>query len=201
MSTPIEGSEVDGHQFSVFRVCVLEGRWDYAFPAYKNNSVFHKIKINESRGTALHMAVNDGKAELVNRLVNVIIEHEGREGLKSDSALKSTNERGDTPLHLAASRGFIGMCKCIIGEHGERKDLIKALNNRGETPLFRAVLTCQTQTFVYLHHVSKDIDVPLRNSDGDTILHRAIWREFLGKHIFFITNASYFYMLIIQICT
>ncbi|XP_027340974.1 uncharacterized protein LOC113854267 [Abrus precatorius] len=125
------------------------------------------------------MAVNDGKPELVNIFVSAIIEHEGREGLKSDSALKSTNERGDTPLHLAASRGFIGMCKCIIGEHGERKDLIKVMNNKGETPLFRAVLTCQTQTFVYLHHVSKDIEVPLTNNDGDTILHVAIWREFL----------------------
>ncbi|XP_027340971.1 uncharacterized protein LOC113854263 [Abrus precatorius] len=179
MSTPIEGAEVSGDQISMFLVNVLEGRWDYAYPAYKNNSVFHKIKINESRGTALHMAVNDGKAELVNALVSAIIEHEGREGLKSDSALKSTNERGDTPLHLAASRGFIGMCKCIIGEHGERKDLIKAMNNKGETPLFRAVLTCQTQTFVYLRHVSKDIEVPLTNSDGDTILHRAIWGELL----------------------
>ena len=69
------------------------------------------------------MAVNDGRMELVNKLVGAILEHEGREVVSDESALKSTNERGDTPLHLAASRGFNAMCKCIIGESEERKDL------------------------------------------------------------------------------
>ncbi|XP_020222080.1 serine/threonine-protein kinase TNNI3K-like [Cajanus cajan] len=176
--TITEGTEVDNEAFSSFRVCVLAGEWDDVVPAYRNNSDFHKIKINESSGTALHVAVNDGLMEVVDILVDAIIEHERREVLRDDSALRSTNERGDTPLHLAASRGFIGMCKCIIGEAGERRDLIKVKNNKGETPLFGAVLTCQTNTFVYLYHVSNDLDVPLRNNDGDTILHAAIWREF-----------------------
>ncbi|KAL2322613.1 hypothetical protein Fmac_026992 [Flemingia macrophylla] len=178
-STTIEGVEVDTDQFSVFRGCVLEGRWDYVIPAYKNNSDFHKIKINESRGTALHVAVNDGMVGLVDILVGVILEHEGREVLRDDSALRSTNERGDTPLHLAASRGFIRMCMSIIGESGERKDLIKDLNNKGESPLFRTVLTGQTKTFVYLYHASVGLNVPFTNNDGDTILHAAIWGEFL----------------------
>ncbi|WVY95003.1 hypothetical protein V8G54_034091 [Vigna mungo] len=184
-STIIEGTEevTNGDEISLFRGCVLEGRWEFVIPAYRNEREFHKIRINESRGTALHVAVNDGKVELVNILVGAILNHEGREVLRDDSALRSTNERGDTPLHLAASRGFIGMCMCIIGENGERKDLIRVRNNRGETPLFRAVLTCQTKTFVYLYNVSKDLDVPLRNSDGDTILHHAIWREFLDLAI------------------
>nr|KYP60901.1 hypothetical protein KK1_023322 [Cajanus cajan] len=121
--------------------------------------------------------------EHVNTLVGAIIEHEGRAVLRDDSALRSTNERGDTPLHLAASRGFIGMCKCIIGESGERRDLIKVQNKKGETPLFGAVLTCQTNTFVYLYHVSKDLDVALTNNDGDTILHAAIQGELLDLAI------------------
>ncbi|KAH1054034.1 hypothetical protein GLYMA_08G314100v4 [Glycine max] len=181
-TTPIEGTEADNvNRDSLFRGCVLEGRWDFILTAYKNDSHYHKIKINESRGTALHVAVNDGKVELVNTLVGAILNHEGMDVLRDDSALKTTNERGDTPLHLAASRGFNAMCKCIIGESEERKDLIRVRNNKGETPLFRAVLTCHTKTFVYFHHVSKDI--PLRNYDGDTILHHAIWREFLDLAI------------------
>ena len=172
---------------SLFRRCVLQGAWEeYVIPAYKNNSDFHKIKINESRGTALHVAVNDGRMELVNKLVGAILEHEGREVVSDESALKSTNERGDTPLHLAASRGFIDMCKCIIGKHGERKELIKVKNNKGETPLFRAVATYHKKTFVYLYHASKDLDVSLTNNEGDTILHRAIWGELFGKQCYFL---------------
>ncbi|WVY95001.1 hypothetical protein V8G54_034089 [Vigna mungo] len=127
--------------------------------------------------------MNDGKVELVNTLVGAILNHEGREALRDDSALRSTNERGDTPLHLAASRGFISICMCIIGENGERKDLIRDRNKDGETPLFRAVRTCQTQAFVYLHNVSKDLDVKHRNYDGQTLLHLAIWGEFLDLAI------------------
>ncbi|KAL2322622.1 hypothetical protein Fmac_027001 [Flemingia macrophylla] len=183
-STIIEGVEGDTTvQFSVFQGCVLEGRWDYVIPAYKNNGDFHKIKINESRGTALHVAVNDGMVGLVDILVGVILEHEVGGVLGDDSALRSTDERGDTPLHLAASRGFISMCKCIIGEGGERKDLIKVLNKKGESPLFKAVLTGQTKTFVYLYDASIGLNVPLANNDGDTILHYAIWRELLDLAI------------------
>ncbi|KAL9319776.1 hypothetical protein ACSQ67_011615 [Phaseolus vulgaris] len=180
-----EGSEEDTHLYHItqFKECVLKGRWKDVIAAYRNYSYCHKITINESRGTALHMAVNDGRVELVNTLFGEILRHEGSEEVSYESALTSTNERGDTPLHLAASRGFIGMCKCIIGKKGERKDLIRVRNNKGETPIFKAVLNGQTKAFVYLHHVSIDLDVPLRNYAGDTILHNSIWREFLDLAI------------------
>ncbi|CAJ1964207.1 unnamed protein product [Sphenostylis stenocarpa] len=184
LSTIIEGAESTSvDQISLFRGWVLEGRWECVLTAYRNDSDYHIIRINEERGTALHVAVNDGIVHLVKALVGAILTHEEGKVVGSDSALRSTNERGDTPLHLAASRGFIGMCKCIIGENGERKELITVRNKKGETPLFRAVLTCQTETFVYLHNASKELDVPLRNYDGDTILHYAIWREFLDLAI------------------
>ncbi|KAK7333549.1 hypothetical protein VNO80_30324 [Phaseolus coccineus] len=172
------------NEISQFREWVLEGKWkEDVIPAYRKDSDYHKIIINASRGTALHVAVNDGKVELVNILVEAILNLEGRAELRAESALKSTNERGDTPLHLAASRGFIGMCKCIIGKNGERKDLIKVRNKKGETPIFKAVLTGQTKAFVYLQDVSKNIEVSLRNNHGDTILHSSIWREFLDLAI------------------
>ncbi|CAJ1964214.1 unnamed protein product, partial [Sphenostylis stenocarpa] len=154
--------------------------------AYQVESDCHKFRINEGRDTALHVAVNDGKVRLVKALVGAILSHEGRGELRSDSALRLTNERGDTPLHLAASRGFIRMCKCIIGENKERNELIKARNKKGETPLFRAVHAGETETFVYLNNVSKELDVTLRNYHGDTILHQAIWREFLDLAILII---------------
>jgi len=159
---------------------VLEERWKHVISAYENDSEYHKVIINESRGTALHVAVNDGNVELVSILVEAILRHEGRGKLRDDSALRSTNERGNTPLHLAASRGFIGMCKFIIGENGERKDLIRVRNKKRETPIFKAVLTGQRKAFLYLYDVSKDLDVSLTNDHEDTILHKSIWRESLG---------------------
>ncbi|XP_068497872.1 uncharacterized protein [Phaseolus vulgaris] len=173
----------DWYDITEFKEWVLEERWKHVINAYENDSEYHKVIINESRGTALHVAVNDGNVELVSILVEAILRHEGRGKLSYESALRSTNERGNTPLHLAASRGFIGMCKFIIGENGERKDLIRVRNNNGETPIFKAGLTGQTKAFVYLHAVSKDLDVSLRNDHEDTILHQAIWREFLDLAI------------------
>ena len=97
----------------------LEGKWQEVEKLYKSDLMFSTIEINKSRGTALHVAVNDGNEEVVKSLVNSILSHNNSE------ALKCRNEKGDTPLHLAASRGFKDICECIIGEGGERKYLIE----------------------------------------------------------------------------
>ncbi|RHN67059.1 putative non-specific serine/threonine protein kinase [Medicago truncatula] len=147
------------------------------------------MEINKSRGTALHVAVNDGNEEVVKSLVNSILCHKNEK-----EALKCKNEKGDTPLHLAASRGFKDICECIIGECGERKDLIDIDNNNGESPLFLAALSWQKQTFVYLikfkpgrsdcggNYSYKDL---IRNN-GDSILHCTIQREFFDLAIIII---------------
>ncbi|XP_068494856.1 uncharacterized protein [Phaseolus vulgaris] len=176
-------SSEDWYDITHFKELVLEERWKHVISAYENDSEYHKVIINESRGTALHVAVNDGNVELVSILVEAILRHEGRGKLRDDSALRSTNERGNTPLHLAASRGFIGMCKFIIGENGERKDLIRVRNKKRETPIFKAVLTGERKAFLYLYDVSKDLDVSLTNDHEDTILHKSIWRESLDLAI------------------
>ncbi|CAK8565738.1 unnamed protein product [Lathyrus sativus] len=157
----------------------IEGKWDEVMKLYKSDPKFSTININESRGTALHVAVNDDNEEVVRNLVDSIISH------KNEKALECKNEKGDTPLHLAASKGFKDICEYIIGENGERKYLIDIDNKDGETPLFLAALSWQKQTFVYLFNFksregdgnytySKDL---IRNN-GDSILHCAIKREF-----------------------
>jgi len=97
----------------------VEGRWNEVVRLYSSDPKFSTIEINKSRGTALHVAVNDGNEEIVKSLVNSILSHNNVE------ALECKNEKGDTPLHLAASRGFKDICECIIGEGGERKYLIE----------------------------------------------------------------------------
>ncbi|KAL5077321.1 hypothetical protein RYX36_016305 [Vicia faba] len=167
------------------RGCTIEGKWEEVEKLYKSDPKFSTIKINKSRGTALHVAVNDESEKVVRNLVDSIISH------KSEKALECKNEKGDTPLHLAASRGFKDICECIIGKDGERKYLIDIDNNIGETPLFLAALSWQKQTFVYLFNFKgsksgseSDVDCnysyskDLIRSNGDSILHCAIRREF-----------------------
>jgi ankyrin repeat protein len=181
------------------KVCTVQGQWEEVERLYRSNPEFCTKDINKSRGTALHVAVNDDNEKVVRNLVNSIIKHNKME------ALERKNEKGDTPLHLAASRGFKDICECIIGQNGERKYLIDIDNNNGESPLFLAALSWQKQTFVYLFdfkpskHDCEDIDggscsysKDLIRNNGDSILHCAIRREFFGKCRLLIKLHDYF---------
>ncbi|XP_004515014.1 uncharacterized protein [Cicer arietinum] len=188
--TDIEGGDYDSTNTmedeleDKLRGWTIGGNWDEVEKLYESNVKFSTISINKSRGTALHVAVNDDNINVVRSLVGSILLH------RNAVALEKKNDKGDTPLHLAASRGFKEICECIIGKNGERKDLIYIDNNNGETPLFLASLSWEKQTFLYLfsfervykidndgqkyYSYSKD----LIRSNGDSILHCAIRREF-----------------------
>ncbi|XP_047179870.1 ankyrin repeat domain-containing protein 27-like [Vigna umbellata] len=95
-------------------------------------------------------------------------------------ALEMKNDRGDTALHVAASRGFINICQIIVGENRERIYLVKLKNKDGETPLFQAALNWKKQTFAYLSNLYGH-SAPLQDlvrDNGDSILHCAIRREY-----------------------
>ncbi|CAL0331953.1 unnamed protein product [Lupinus luteus] len=187
MEMGMQDMEMGDMEFDPFELRneTLEGSWDAViemYKAHKNEALL--AKIDGDRGTALHVAVNDGLEDKVELLINVI----GKDDI--ERALKLKNERGDTPLHLAASRGFRKICQLIIGENKERKNLINERNNSGETPLFLAALSWQKTTFAYLFQVfQKDIvnlRVLIRDSGGDTILHSAIRREFFDLAVIII---------------
>ncbi|KAE9606603.1 hypothetical protein Lal_00026014 [Lupinus albus] len=162
----------------------LEGNWNAVIETYKTYREAKDTNIDGDRGTALHVAVNDGIVDTVKLLINVIRKDD------IENALKLKNERGDTPLHLAASRGFRKICKLIIGENEERKHLIQERNKLGETPLFLAALSWQKPTFAYLFKVFRNdfvnLRVLIRDYDGDTILHSAIRREFFDLAVIII---------------
>ncbi|CAL5202325.1 unnamed protein product [Lathyrus oleraceus] len=146
------------------RGCTIEGKWEEVEKLYKSDPKFSTIKINKSRGTALHVAVNDDNEEVVRNLVDSIISQ------KNEKVLECKNEKGDTPLHLAASRGFKEICECIIGKNGERKYLIDIDNNDGESPLFLAALSWQKQTFVYLFNFKPDLALIIIDKYPDLIV-------------------------------
>ncbi|QCE01445.1 ankyrin [Vigna unguiculata] len=152
----------------------LEGKWQKVVNMYNRFQACHTAMINHSVGTALHVAVDLDEEEVVEKLVNAIIRH------KTMKALEMENDRGDTPLHVAASRGFAKICKWIIGTNKERIYLVSRKNKHGETPLFEAAINWKKQAFAYLSNLS-DHSAPLQDlvrHNGDTILHCAIRREY-----------------------
>ena len=179
----------------------FEGKWEKVVTMYYELPEAHTASINDAMNTALHVAIELNEEEVVRELVNAILTHETRvrdlvkaidtrekgQGPpieeEEEEALGVANQRGDTPLHVAASRGFAKLCKCVIGNKGERLYLMRLNNNMGETPLFLAALNWNKEAFVYLSDISKDnvtLDDLVRQN-GDSILHCAIKREYFGK--------------------
>nr|XP_027189169.1 uncharacterized protein LOC101499994 isoform X2 [Cicer arietinum] len=158
-------------QQTELRGCTIEGNWKEVERLYNLDVNFSTMNINKSIGTALHMAVNEGNESVVRSLVGSILFH------RNVVAFEMKNGKGDTPLHLAASRGFQEICECIIGKNYERKDLIDIDNNNKETPFFLASLFCQKETFLYLLPFVSYSEYLFR-SNGDSILHCAILGEY-----------------------
>ncbi|WCJ33200.1 Ankyrin repeat family protein [Euphorbia peplus] len=148
----------------------IKGNWDKVAEAYEKNSTLQQAKLTKTQDTALHLAVSDGQTQVVLKLVQII-------GPNASKILHIKNEKGNTPLHLAAAIGDVQMCHCLA-KHDP--DLIKARNSDRETPLFMAALHGKKQAFLCLHflHSKQQADYVLcRKRNGDTILHCTIHAE------------------------
>ncbi|XP_057723429.1 uncharacterized protein LOC130939338 [Arachis stenosperma] len=163
----------------------LEGNWIEVKKIYRSIPKSRTITVNNSEDTALHVAVDLDEENVVKDLVSIIVEHE-------KSALKKGNKHGDTPLHVAASRGFARLCKCIIGENEERIELRTLKNKNGETPLFLAALNGNKKAFAYLSQTFHDrhqIILPhLVRHHQDSILHCVIQREYFDLAVIIAHN-------------
>ncbi|XAR61163.1 hypothetical protein NMG60_11034791 [Bertholletia excelsa] len=150
--------------------CAMKGSWNEVKKIYRNHAEVRNAKITRSGDTALHIAVSDGKEEIVKDLVELIP--------KDDKALAIQNDEGNTPLHLAAALGNVRMCTCIATRDPK---LIGVRNGEKETPFFVAVLNGSKEAFLCLHTLcgsnTKGYDY-CRKSDGESILHCAIHGEY-----------------------
>ncbi|XP_028789085.1 ankyrin repeat and sterile alpha motif domain-containing protein 1B-like [Neltuma alba] len=171
----------------------MRGKWQEVFETYKQERALRTAKITGTGDTILHMAVSNGQAKLVADVVEllvleennppqnnvvVIMEGERGESQNMDIVLGVENDEKNTPLHLAARRGNVEMCKKI----GSRvPSLIARRNISGETPLFLAAVYGRREAFLWLHYqymgspgVSPtDFAHCIRDND-DTILHCAL---------------------------
>lgn len=153
---------------------VMKSRWDEVIKSYRGNAAFHTAKITSSCDTALHIAISNGEAPVVEQLVAIVC--------KTKDALSSPNELGNTPLHLAAYLGDAKMCRCIASHD---PSLMGIRNRDRETPFFLAVRHGRKGAFYALHSILQGGEGYryCRGRDGETILHSAIYGEYFGTTI------------------
>ncbi|CAN6561245.1 unnamed protein product [Malus baccata var. baccata] len=152
----------------LFRI-VMQRKWEAVVRTYKLNKKAHGAKITKSGDRALHVAVSDGQEKHVEELVKQITKEQ----------LQIQNERGNTPLHIAAWMGNVKMCCCLAEA---QPSLVITFNVDNETPLFLAAVYGKKDAFLCMHHIYTPTfgDDPqkrynyCRRNDGDTILHSAI---------------------------
>ncbi|KAL6331499.1 hypothetical protein AAG906_011439 [Vitis piasezkii] len=108
---------MQGFDERTFKV-VMKNQWEEVVDIIKEHSPCASVRITTSEDTALHLAVSDGREEILEHLVQVL-------GDKAKDALKIKNDHGNTPLHLAAALGNKRMCQCITDVN---KDLVGQLD-------------------------------------------------------------------------
>ncbi|KAI9119024.1 hypothetical protein K1719_009699 [Acacia pycnantha] len=188
----MKSPSLDSHDMSLeskLYIHTFQGEWEEVEKLYETKREVWIAEITSSGDTALHMAINEDKEDVVVRLVDIIVEAvEGGRGLQVDhrekaEALRKANEVGDTPLHRAAARGSVKMCNGIVDAATKMSvDLLRIANEWGETPLFVAALYDRKHAFIYLfleaHYIhGQKVDLLTSSFNGDTVLHSAIRRE------------------------
>ncbi|KAH7511510.1 hypothetical protein FEM48_ZijujUnG0007000 [Ziziphus jujuba var. spinosa] len=98
------------------------------------------MRIIKSGDTALHVAVSDCQEDIVEQLVEII-----SRGPDAEQVLLTKDERGNTPLNIAASMANMKMCGCIASVN---PSLIGAINNDRETPFFLMDLRGKKEAFL-----------------------------------------------------
>ncbi|XP_021805445.1 ankyrin repeat-containing protein ITN1-like [Prunus avium] len=118
--------------------------------------------------TALHIAASDRETKIVLDLLEII----------GENALKIKNNKGNTPLHLAAVVGDVETCHAMATKYPK---LVSSRNNENATPLFLAALNGHEKVFLCLHtHCDEKRCYSFRTSNADTILHAAMSGEYFS---------------------
>ncbi|KAL2469496.1 Uncharacterized protein Adt_37632 [Abeliophyllum distichum] len=149
----MEGTSIDEERVldNLFDL-TMKNEWNEVEAAYRKYSSARRAKLTKSEETALHVAISSYHSKRVsssyeNHIVGMI------ESIPENEAfeiLSMENDKGNTPLHLAATVGWLSICECIASTSRNR-ELISKRNLKGETPLFVAAYHGQLDAFRFLH--------------------------------------------------
>ncbi|XP_075096937.1 uncharacterized protein LOC107790019 isoform X6 [Nicotiana tabacum] len=170
----------------LFEAC-MENRWTEVNRLYINDKFVQESKLTKSEDTVLHLAISsyhphreDSSQQTHLDCIKDMVANIPKENRLC--ILKQKNEKGNTPLHLAAELGSVPIIACLVNP--QEPELIWETNSKGETPLFVAAYRGRLDAFLYLHECCqneksrKDPIVLCRRGDGDNILHAAISGEY-----------------------
>jgi hypothetical protein len=137
-----------------------EGRWGRAYDA--NRTYFPKIDMHE---TPLHLAVNAGNKELVERL------------LANKVNVNARNLNGWTPLFYAAMANYTNILEMLLTNHAE----VNVKDHSGETPLSLAATFGHRDAAELL--LANGADINAKGVNGwtplQTALHGLAGKEFV----------------------
>lgn len=152
----------------------MEDEWEKVIEKYIEDINYHKIDI-KGRGTALDVAISNGRRDVVKFLVDAIEMHE------DESSLKILSDIGATPLHLASYRGFPDMCELIYGKEGQRKYIwLKRKMQMEKHQFFGLCVDVKDWCIIYLQQFYPlDLNIAIDKNNTST-LHVAIQKEMFG---------------------
>ncbi|CAL5427623.1 unnamed protein product [Camellia sinensis] len=170
---------------------VIKNDWNEVLKIYESFDCpedLQRMKITRSEERALHMALQmtmnkkkenfatfrEKREKVVKKLI---------EGLQSVPLDELADNRGNTPLHVAAKlEDQQKMCIYMARTHPEG---IGDRNHENETPLFLAALYGCKESFIALsdiccsnHGLRKIYEYGRRSIDGSTVLHCAVNEEY-----------------------
>ncbi|RWR75626.1 serine/threonine-protein phosphatase 6 regulatory ankyrin repeat subunit B-like protein [Cinnamomum micranthum f. kanehirae] len=155
---------------------VMNGNWEAVLNTYKKNvNNIQTASITSSKETVLHIAISDNRSDMSKKLLEIVVDGKMIKEMR--------NDRGNNPLHLAASLGQADMCELMVNRDLE---LIMSRNMEGETPLFLAALHGRKEAFYTLHYKWSSNKGPhedfshCKRNDGNSILHVVILGEYFG---------------------
>lgn len=172
-------SETEEMDEDVLFALSMQKKWDEVAKLYQEHGeAVARVILTKTRDTALHVAVSSYNAKAEYHIRAMI--HSTPPQL-----LCLQNDKGNTPLHLAAAVGWQEMCTLISST---TPDLIYVRNLENQTPLFVAAHHGNLEAFRCLHEVYTVSHC--RGGQGNTILHSAISADNFGTYFFSITNYS-----------